>query len=377
MSSPRDYYEILGVSRDADAQDIKKSYRKLAMKYHPDRNPDDPKAEAAFKEVSEAYSVLSDDEKRATYDRFGHQGLRGAGVDPGFASAEEIFSQFSDMFGDLFGFGGAGGGRRGGGRGPRLRRGADQEYALELDFLEAVHGCQKEITVARYGTCDECSGTGAEAGSKPEACGTCGGLGQVVQGHGFLRIRTACPHCGGRGQVVTNPCDSCDGAGRTRVTDTLTVSVPAGVDNGLQLRLTGRGDSGDPGAPAGDLYVQIRVKPHEMFRRNGADVLIELPISYPQACLGGTLSVPTVDGDTPLELPRGTPSGKVFTLKGKGAPHLGRRGGRGDQHVQVVVAVPRTLSDEEEDLIRKLAELQDEKVSDKGFWRDILGRFSS
>ncbi len=375
MSTQRDYYEILGVARDASGTEIKKSYRKLAMKYHPDRNPDDADAEAMFKEVSEAYSVLSDDEKRATYDRFGHAGLRGAGVDPGFASADEIFSQFSDMFGDLFGFGGGGGrGRRGG---PRVRRGADQEYTLELDFLEAVHGCQKDVSIARYATCDDCAGSGAEPGSKPETCGTCGGAGQVVQGHGFLRIRTACPHCGGRGQVIAHPCSTCEGLGRTRVTDSLTVTVPAGVDNGLQLRLSGRGDAGDPGAPAGDLYVHIRVRPHEFFRRKGADTMVEVPISYPQACLGSTIRVPTVDGEQDLELPRATPSGKVFTMPGKGAPNLGRRGGRGDHHVQVVVAVPKTLSEEEDQLIRKLAELQDEKVADKGFWRDILGRFSN
>ncbi|RME28910.1 MAG: molecular chaperone DnaJ [Deltaproteobacteria bacterium] len=377
MSTQRDYYEILGVARDASGTEIKKSYRKLAMQYHPDRNPGDEEAEAKFKEVSEAYSVLSDPEKRETYDRFGHAGLRGAGVDPGFASADEIFSQFSDLFGDLFGFGGGGGGRGRRRSGPRLRRGADQEYTLELDFLEAVHGCQKEITVARYATCDACAGSGAEPGSQPETCGTCGGAGQVVQGHGFLRIRTACPHCGGRGQVIVHPCKACEGHGRTRVTDSLSVSVPAGVDNGLQLRLAGRGDAGDPGAPPGDLYVHIRVRPHEFFRRKGADIMVEVPISYPQACLGGVIKVPTVDGEEELELPRATPSGKVFTLPGKGVPHLGRRGGRGDHHVQVVVDVPKTLSEEEEELIRKLAELQDAKVAHKGFWRDILGRFST
>ncbi|MCB9781041.1 MAG: molecular chaperone DnaJ [Alphaproteobacteria bacterium] len=374
MSSQRDYYEILGVARDADGTVIKKAYRKLALQYHPDRNPDDPKAEASFKEVSEAYAVLSDTEKRATYDRFGHAGLRGAGVDPGFANADEIFSQFSDLFGDLFGFGGGGRGRGGGGR--RVRRGADQEYALELDFLEAVHGVQKEITVPRYSHCDACDGSGAEPGSSPTSCPTCGGAGQVVQGHGFLRIRTACPHCGGRGQVISDPCKECDGNGRVRVTDTLTVTVPAGVDTGLQLRLSGRGDVGDPGAPPGDLYVHIQVRQHEAFKRNGADVLVEVPITYPQACLGGEITVPTVDGEAPLELPAGTPSGKVFTLRGKGAPRLGRRGGRGDHHVQVVVSVPKKLDKEEEELIRKLADLQGGHVAEKGFWKDFFDRIS-
>jgi len=377
MSSPRDYYEVLGVARDASDVDIKKCYRKLAMKYHPDRNPDDAEAESKFKEVSEAYSVLSDAEKRGTYDRFGHAGLRGAGVEPGFANAEEVFSQFSDMFGDLFGFGGGGGRGRGRSRGPQLRRGADTEYTLELDFLEAVHGVSREITVPRYAVCDSCTGSGAEPGTQPSACGTCGGAGQVVQGHGFLRIRTVCPSCGGRGKVVTSPCHECDGVGRTRVTDSLSVTVPAGVDTGLQLRLTGRGDEGDPGAPAGDLYVHINVHDHERFRRNGADIVVEVPISYPQACLGATLMVPTVDGEEELEIPTGTPSGKVFTLEGKGVPRIGRRGGRGDHHVQVVVAVPTKLSEEEDVLIRKLAQLQDERVAEKGFWKEFLGRFST
>jgi len=375
MSSPRDYYEVLGVARDASDADLKKSFRKLAMQYHPDRNPDNPEAEALFKEVSEAYAVLSDAEKRQMYDRFGHQGLRGAGVDPGFASAEDVFSQFSDMFGDLFGFNG--GGRRRGSTGPRLRRGADTEYGLRLEFLEAVHGCSKELTVPRLSTCDACSGSGAEPGTQPSNCATCAGHGQVVQGHGFLRIRTTCPSCGGRGKVITSPCKQCDGMGRTRVTETLTVTVPAGVDNDLQLRLTGRGDEGDPGAPSGDLYVHIHVAEHELFRRNGSDVLVEVPISYPQACLGAEIQVPTVDGETALEVPRGTPSGKVFTLKGKGVPRLGRNGGRGDHHVQVVVAVPRKLGPEEEELIRKLATLQEAHVSDKGFWKEFLGRFST
>lgn len=377
MSSPRDYYEVLGVARDVGEAELKKAYRKLAMQYHPDRNPDDPQAEARFKEVSEAYAVLSDPEKRAMYDRFGHQGLRGQGMDPGFANAEDILSQFSDMFGDLFGFGG--GGRRGGGRGggQRIRRGSDTEFALELDFLEAVHGTSKEVSVPRLALCTGCSGTGAEAGSKPQSCSTCGGAGQVIQGQGFLRIRTTCPTCAGRGSVITNPCKQCDGAGRTRVVDTLTVAVPAGVDTGLQLRLSGKGNEGDPGAPPGDLYVHLQVRPHERFRRNQNDILVEVPVSYPQACLGGEIKVPTVDGEESLEIPAGTPSGKVFTLRGKGVPQLGRRGGRGDHHVQVVVAVPTKLSSEEEELIRKLAALQDHRVSEKGFWKEFLGRFSN
>jgi molecular chaperone DnaJ len=375
MSQPRDYYEILGVARTAAPDEIKKAYRKLALQHHPDRNPGDAHAEAKFKEASEAYSVLSDANKRATYDRFGHAGLRGAGMDPGFQNADEIFSHFSDLFGDLFGFGGGGRGRGRGG--PRLRRGADLEYALELDFLEAVHGCSKEVEIARQARCDTCGGSGAKEGTKPVTCSTCNGIGEVVQAQMFLRIRTACPTCGGSGTRIADPCTTCRGAGRTRSTDKLTITVPPGVGSGLQLRLSGKGDQGDQGAPAGDLYVLLRVGEHEIFRRDGADILSTLPVSYPQACLGASLKIPTVHGEETLEIPKGTPSGKVFVLRGKGAPIIGRQGAFGDHHVQVVVAVPGSLTSEEEDLIRKLAALQDHKVSDKGFWRDILGRLTS
>jgi molecular chaperone DnaJ len=375
MSQPRDYYEILGVSRTAAADEIKKSYRKLALQFHPDRNPDDPTAEAKFKEASEAYGVLSDANKRSTYDRFGHAGLRGAGMDPGFQNADEIFSHFSDLFGDLFGFGGGGRGRGRGGA--RLRRGSDLEYALEIDFLEAVHGCSREVEIPRQARCETCAGTGSKAGSKPATCSTCGGAGEVVQAQMFLRIRTPCPTCGGTGTRITDPCGTCRGNGRTRSTDKLTVTVPAGVHSGLQLRLTGKGDEGDAGAPAGDLYVLLRVREHEFFRRDGADILCTVPVSYPQACLGSKLEVATVHGEETLDIPKGTPSGKVFTLRGKGAPVIGRQGLHGDHHIQVVVAVPTTMPPEEEEVVRKLASIQDHKVSDKGFWRDILGRLTS
>ena len=374
MSQPRDYYEVLEVSKTASDAEIKKAYRKLAMKYHPDRNPDDAEAEARFKEASEAYSVLSDTDKRATYDRFGHSGLRGAGHDPGFGSADEVFSHFSDLFGDIFGFGGGG---RGGGRGGRrVRRGADLEYPLEVDFLEAVHGCQREIEVPRQARCERCDGSAVEPGTQPETCGSCGGVGEVVQAQMFLRIRTVCPACGGAGQVVTSPCTGCTGSGRTRVTDKMSVTVPAGVDTGLQLRLGGKGNAGDPGAPNGDLYVALRVRPHEFFRRDGPNVLCTVPASYAQACLGAEIRVPTVDGDTTLEVPAGTPSGKVFTLPRLGAPRLDGRG-RGDQVVQVVVAVPTELSAREEELLRELAEIQDDHVVDKGFLREFWDRLTS
>ncbi len=375
MDTPRDYYEILCVAKDADGSVIKKAYRKLALKYHPDRNPDDPEAEAKFKEASEAYSVLSDEQKRATYDRFGHAGLRGSGQQPGFQNADEIFSHFSDLFGDLFGFGGGRGGRRGGG-GQRLRAGSDLQFRLEIDFLEAVHGVQKEIEVPRAVLCDTCDGSGAKPGSKPQTCSTCGGMGEVIQSQMFLRIRTACPTCRGQGTTISDPCGECSGSGRTRVAQKLSVSVPAGVSSGLQLRLSGKGDEGDRGAPAGDLYVLLDVKEHDFFRRQDDDIVCTVPVSYPQACLGANITVPTVDGEEELEIPRGTRSGKVFTMRGKGAPRLGGRRGRGDHHVQVVVDVPEKLSPEEEELIRKLADLQNARVGQKGFLREFWDRIT-
>ncbi len=374
MSQPRDFYEVLGVSRDADEGTIKKAYRKLALRYHPDRNPDDPEAEARFKEASEAYSVLSDQQKRATYDRFGHAGLRSSGGHSGFQSHEEIFSQFSDIFGDLFGFAsGRGRGRGGGG----ARVGADLQYGLELDFMEAIHGCNKEVEVPRQARCETCSGSGAAKGATPETCGTCRGAGEVIQAQMFLRIRTTCPACRGRGTVVRDPCTDCRGKGRTRQVSKLTVNVPSGVSSNLQLRLSGKGDEGDPGAPPGDLYVLIAVQPHEFFERQDADIICQVPVSYPQACLGATITVPTVHGEEELQLPQGTQSGKVFTLHGKGAPRLGGRRGNGDQHVQVVVAVPEKMSQREEELVRQLAELQDSRVVEKGFLREFWDRIIS
>ena len=373
MSQPRDYYEVLGVPKDADDSTLKKAYRKLALKHHPDRNPDDPAAEAAFKEASEAYQVLSDAKKRQMYDRFGHQGLRGAGVDPGFQNSDEVFSQFADLFGDLFGFGGGGGGRgRGGGQ--RARRGADLQFQLQLDFLEAIHGTTKEVEIPRQAHCEPCDGSGAEPGSSPVACDMCGGQGEVVQAQMFIRIRTTCPKCRGQGRMIKDPCTQCSGKGRVRTTAKLSVNVPAGVDNGLQLRLTGKGDEGSPGGPPGDLYVAINVKSHDFFKRDGDDILCQVGVGYPQACLGADIEVPTVDEDgaeAPLEIPAGTPSGKVFTIRGKGAPRLGGRRGRGDQHVQVVVRVPTKMTKEEEDIVRQLAELQGAKVEHKSFFKQV------
>jgi molecular chaperone DnaJ len=373
MSGKRDYYEVLGVPKDVDSAALKKAFRKLALKYHPDRNPDDPEAEAAFKEVAEAYEVLSDDQKRQVYDRFGHQGLSGGGFG-GPQNVDDILSQFGDIFGDLFGFGGGGRRRGGGHRGPR--RGPDLEFGMRLDFMEAVSGGQKEIEVPKHAVCEPCSGSGAAPGSEPVTCATCGGVGEVFQQQMFLRIRTTCPACRGRGKTIQNPCSGCSGRGRVRVTEKYTVTIPPGVDTGMHLRLSGKGEPGEPGAPAGDLYVSIQVEPHEFFKRDGLDVYCSVPVSYPQVCLGAEIKVPTVMGEASLKIPKGTPSGKVFTLRDEGIVSVNGRG-RGDQHVQVVVDVPKTLSAREEELIRELAGLQNEKVGGKGFWRDFLDKLTS
>lgn len=364
----RDYYEVLGVARDATAPDIKKAFRALAMKFHPDKNPGDAEAEARFKEVAEAYEILSDDQKRATYDRFGHEGLRGAGMGGGFQSADDVFMHFGDIFSELFGLGGRG---RGGGRGGP-RRGSDLEYPLQLEFLEAALGCEKEIQVPRHAHCEACNGSGAAPGSSPTTCGTCRGAGEVIQAQMFLRIRTGCPTCGGSGKIVKDKCTSCEGQGRTRVSSKMKVTVPAGVDDGLQIRDRGKGDFGDPGAPPGDLYVTLHVKKHDFFDRDGTTVLCQVPISYPKACLGGEITVPTIEGEATLTVEPGTPSGRQFVLRGKGIASLSGRG-RGDQVVQVVVSVPKSLSGREEELVRELARLQDEQVKEKGgSWKDLF-----
>ncbi len=368
----RDYYEVLGVGRDASQPEIKKAFRALALKLHPDKNPGDKEAEARFKEVAEAYDVLGDDQKRQTYDRFGHDGLSRSGMGgPGFQSSDEVFSHFADIFGDLFGFGGG----RGGQRGPR--RGADLEYPLTIDFLDAVKGCEREITYPKHEACGECSGSGAKAGSQPVTCNTCRGAGEVVQqAQMFLRIRTVCPACSGRGKVVRDPCTGCAGRGRTRRDEKLKVTIPAGVDEGMQLRLSGKGEIGEPGGPAGDLYVTIRVHEHEVFKRDGTNIVLRRSIPFALAALGGELSVPTVDGDETLTLEPGTPSGKVFTLRSKGVAAIHGRG-RGDQLVQLVVDVPKQLSAKEEELLRELAKLQGVKVKDRGFWGGVLKGFGS
>lgn len=352
--SKRDYYEVLGVSRDAGTQDIKSAYRKLAVRFHPDRNPGDAEAEEKFKEAAEAYAVLSDDEKRAHYDRFGHRGPAGAGGFSGFDPS--IFGDFSDILGDLFGFGG---GRR---RGRRGMPGADLRYNLQIEFEEAVFGKEATLEIPRLEACETCSGSGAASGQL-SSCGTCGGVGQVRFSQGFFTVARPCPQCGGLGQVVTDPCDDCRGEGRIEHLRTLTVKIPAGVDDGMRLRLRGEGEHGRFGGPPGDLEVELHVRAHERWSRDGADVHERVEITYPQLVLGTRLQIETLHGEEELEVPGGTTPGHRFRLARKGVPILGRDG-RGDHWVEVglVVPDPRKLSDERVALLRRMAELEGSEV---------------
>jgi len=340
----RDYYEILGVSKSAPADEIKKAYRRLAMKFHPDRNKDDEGAsEKKFKEVKEAYEVLKNSEKKATYDRFGHEGLsRGAG---GQSGAEGFGDIFGDVFGDIFGAGG----RRGGG--PQVFRGADLGYELKLDLESAVAGDTVEIDVPTQISCDTCSGSGAKDGTSPEQCTTCGGVGQVRMQQGFFSVQQTCPTCKGVGTTISDPCNDCHGRGRTRKTRTLSVKVPAGVDDGDRIRLSGEGEAGRNGGPSGDLYVDIRVSKHKIFERDGANLACEVPITFGTATLGGEVELPTLDGHVSLKIPPGTQSGKVFRLRAKGVTTV-RDPRQGDLFAQVAVETPVNLTDEQQALLK-------------------------
>ncbi len=348
--SKRDYYKVLDVARNATEAEIKKAYRRLAMKHHPDRNPDDHSAEEKFKECKEACEVLIDAQLRATYDQYGHAGLeaaRGGGGGRGF-DASDMFSQaFGEVFGDLFGSGG----RRGGGE--QVFRGADLRYALELDLHQAVFGDKVDIEFASLGECETCNGNGAAKGSRPVTCATCGGHGQVRVSQGFFSIQQACPHCRGRGQTVSEPCDTCYGQGRVRRSRTVNVDVPAGVDSGDRIRLSGQGEAGRNGGPAGDLYVEIQVREHPIFERDGAHLSCEVPISFATAVLGGEVEVPTLDGQVRLKVPPETQSGKVLRLRDKGVKPV-RGGSRGDLFCRVAVETPVNLDAAQRKLVEKL-----------------------
>jgi molecular chaperone DnaJ len=363
--SKRDYYEILEVEREASDGQIKSAYRKLALKYHPDRNPGDHEAEERFKEAAEAYAVLADKEKRALYDRFGHQGVTGAGGAAGFDPT--IFADFSDIFsglGDVFGFGDIfGGGRRRRG-GPQ--RGSDLRYDLEISFEESASGVETTIQIPREETCETCKGSGATPGTHPETCAQCRGAGQLRYQQGFLTVARPCPNCRGTGKTIAKPCQTCRGAGRTARERKLTVKIPAGIATGQRLRLYGEGEHGSAGGPTGDLYVVVHVQEHSFFHREEDDLYCEMPVSFPTLALGGHIKVPTLDGQEDLHIPSGTQVGTRFKLRGKGMPNVSGRG-HGDLHVIARVAVPRKLTKDQKRLIEELGKtLRDEKVSGEG-----------
>ncbi len=354
----KDYYQILGVARNASADEIKSAYRKLALKYHPDRNKGDKEAEQKFKEAAEAYEVLRDPEKRQLYDQYGEAGLRGRPM-RGFSTFEDIFEAFGDIFGgglfdDLFG------GRR---RAPR--RGASLRCDIEISLEDVATGVEKVIEVARREICDTCHGTGAKPGTQPVTCPYCGGRGEVQRSQGFFTIRQPCPKCEGYGQIIQSPCPACRGAGRRTQQAHITIRIPAGGEDGKRMRVAEQGEPGEPGAPRGDLYCDIHVKPHPLFERRGDDILCELPITFTQAALGATIEdAPTLDGKTTITIPPGTQSGEILKLPGKGLPNL-RGAGRGDLLVRVVVEVPKKLTPEQERLLREFAKTEDAHVSER------------
>jgi molecular chaperone DnaJ len=350
----RCYYEVLGVERNATEEDIKKNYRKLAMQYHPDRNSGDKEAEEQFKEAAESYEVLSDREKRDIYDRYGHEGLINTGF-RGFSGFEDIFSSFGSIFEDVFGFSNGRSRSR-----TAARAGNDLRYDMKISFMDAAIGLARDIEVPKYETCGDCRGTGAAAGTSPEICRRCQGRGQVTQSSGFFSISSTCPGCRGEGRIIKEPCRPCTGTGRKQITRTVNIKIPAGVETGSRLRLRSEGEQGSHGGPSGDLYVFIHVEPHEFFERNGADLYCRVPISFVQAALGATIEVPTLMGNEKLKIPRGTPSGKTFRLRGKGIAHL-RGSGRGDQIIETVVTIPAQLNRKQEELLREFAQLSSEQ----------------
>lgn len=364
MSSKRDYYEVLGIAREATLKEIKSAYRKLAVQYHPDRNPGNAEAEAKFKEAAEAYAILSDSEKRERYDRFGHEAAAGAaGFDP------TVFSDFSDILGEFFGLGDLFGGRRSRGG---ARAGADLRYDLKISFEDAAFGTEVTLKIPRLETCESCSGSGSEGGATPVVCKGCGGHGQVRYSQGFFTVARTCPQCRGAGRVISDPCKVCSGEGRKSRERSIQVKIPAGVDTGARLRLAQEGEDGVQGGPPGDLYVVLYVEDHERFVRQGEHVLSSATVSYPQAVLGGRIDVDTVHGPESLEIPAGTQYGDTFRLRGKGVPRLGRSG-HGDHIVEVRLEVPEPhqLDEHQLDLLRQLAEAEGSEVKEG---RNVLDR---
>lgn len=367
MKNKRDYYEVLGVNHSASDAEIKSAYRKLAIAYHPDKNPGNKEAEEKFKEAAEAYSVLSDASKRSRYDQFGHQGLQGGGFS-GFDP--EIFGDFGDILGDFFGFGDIFGSSRR--RGSRAQRGSDLRYDLQVSFMEAAQGMRTKIKIPRMETCGGCHGSGAAKGTGPVSCPTCGGYGQVRFQQGFFAVSRTCSHCRGTGKVIKDPCTDCMGNGRIQKEKTLEVRIPAGVDNGMRLRIQGEGEAGNNGGPTGDLYVVISVEEHSFFRREEENVFCEVPLSLTKAVLGGEITVPSLDGEEKITVPEGTQPGTVFRLRGKGITRISGHG-RGDQLVTISVRIPKKISKEERKLYEELAVLSKNEpaLDEKNFFEKV------
>ncbi|MFT5288035.1 MAG: molecular chaperone DnaJ [Planctomycetota bacterium] len=380
MSAQRDYYEVLEVDKGTSPEDIKRSYRKKALAFHPDRNKDNPEAEAKFKEAAEAYDVLGDKDKRARYDQFGHAAFgQGAGGGGGFSNMEDIFSRFGDIFG-----GGGGGGGGGGifsdlfGGGARRRQGPrpgrDLKITLDLTLEEVAQGVEKTISLKRHENCNTCKGSGAKKGTSPETCATCAGRGQVTRSQGFFAVATACPTCQGAGKTIKDPCSDCRGKGQTAKKADVKLAVPAGIEDGMRIRVTGEGEAGAPGAPRGDLYVFIREDEHKVFQRSGPDLMTEVPFSFAQLAMGDKVEIPTLEGRVEMSIPSGTQSGKVFRLRGQGLPSLeGRR--KGDQLVRVFVEIPKKLSDRQEELLTEFDEIENERSGSKSFFERIVDYF--
>jgi len=350
MTLKRDYYKVLGLNPDASGGELKSAYRKLALKYHPDRNPGDKEAEEKFKEAAEAYEVLRDPHKRNIYDRYGHQGIEGTGY-TGFSGFDDIFSSFGDIFEGLFGFTTR---RR---PGTQVRRGADLRYDITISFIDAAFGTEIEINVEKMQACSTCDGSGCKPGTQPETCAHCHGTGQVTRTQGVLTVSTTCPRCHGTGVTIPHPCQECQGTGKVKIIKKVAVNIPAGVDSGSRLRLAGEGEASIYGGLPGDLYVFIHVEPHDFFNRDNTDVICRIPISFVQAALGDKISVLTLKGKKTIEIPRGTQPGDVFRLHGEGIPSL-RNGRRGDQIVQVVIKIPKKLNKKQESLLREFAKTE-------------------
>ena len=360
----RDYYEILGVSTNASEEEIKKSYRKIAMQYHPDRNPGNREAEEKFKIASEAYEVLRDPEKRQIYDQYGIEGLKGRGF-TGFRGFEDIFSAFGDIFEDFFGLG------RTFRQRPKARSGADLRYDLKIPFYDAAFGKEAEIEIPKNVPCEVCSGTGAKPGTHSTHCPNCKGSGQVTRSQGFFTISTTCSQCQGQGKYIPNPCKECRGTGRVRENKKIQVRIPPGVDTGSKLRIRGEGEDGERGGPPGDLFLFLYIEPHDFFSRDGDDIICQVPISFPQATLGSEIEVPTLNGKRNLAIPKGTESGEVLRIKGEGLPKL-RGHGRGDQLVQIIVKTPKNLTRRQEEILREFEELSKRNGREGEGWRKFF-----